>query len=936
MNAVRCARQIALFMLMMSSLTFAQTRPTHALDGEWRLRLDRQDQGVNEGWHQAWPGQAIRLPGSLPGQGIGDPVTTETPWVGSLFDPSYFTAERYAPYREPGNIKVPFWLQPETYYRGVAWYQREIEVPAEWRGRRVVLSLERPHWTTEVWLDERHLGTRESLSIPHEYDLGTELEPGRHRLTIRVNNDLVVDVGENSHSVSDHTQGNWNGIVGRIELVATAPQYVESVDVYPQLEPRAVRVTGKIGRAAGAGRPEHVDVTVAGQGRVERWTVESDGRFSGLYRLPDDAALWDEFSPALHEVEVRLESDDVRRVRFGLREITAESRQLRLNGRPIFIRGTLECAIFPATGHPPTDVDSWRRILTIAREHGLNSLRFHSWCPPEAAFVAGDEMGFYFQIEAASWPNQSTGVGEGKPVDRWLEEETQRILRTYGNHPSFVLMASGNEPGGPEAGRDAYLSEWLKRRRQEDSRRLFTSGAGWPMLPENQYHVHSDPRIQQWGAGLTSRINGRPPETLTDYREFIQKAEVPVISHEIGQWCVFPDFDEMSRYTGYLKPRNFEIFQATLERNGLGHLAREFLYASGKLQALCYKEDIESALRTPQMAGFQLLDLHDFPGQGTALVGVLSPFWESKGYISAEAFRRFCNSTVPLARLERRVFTQSDVLTAVCQVAHFGAGPRLAAPGWTLRSVEGHVVAEGSFAERTLEVGLNEVGRVEQSLAGVPAPAQYCLEVAIPGTEFANDWDIWVYPDQPDAPAGDVLVAGQWDEAVAAQLQGGGTVLLTLSPDQVRNDPDAPVHLGFSSIFWNTSWTNRQAPTTLGLLCDPAHPALAAFPTEGYSNWQWWYVLQQAAALPLDRMPAGLEPVVRVIDDWFTSRPLGLILEARVGRGRLIVTGLDLREPTDPVRRQLRASLLAYAGSRSFAPRTQITPEQVQGLLRAH
>lgn len=898
------------------------------------MRLDRENRGVADKWFRELSGDSIPLPGSLPASGMGDPITVNTPWIGSVFDKSYFTEERYARYREPGNIKVPFWLQPETYYRGVAWYQREIDIPKEWADQRVVLTLERPHWATEVWLDDKLIGRHESLSTPHAHELGVGLAPGRHRLSVRVDNDLVVDIGENSHSVSDHTQGNWNGIVGRIELSAGPTTWIDDLQVYPQLEPRSVRISGRIAHVNSANRPAEVEVKVAGHEPAKRLQVGADGAFAGTHPLSDDAALWDEFSPALHELEVAIPSGERRRVRFGLREVAAEGRQLLINGRPLFIRATLECAIFPQTGHPPTDVAAWKRILEVARAHGLNSLRFHSWCPPEAAFIAGDEMGFYFQVEAASWPNQSTGLGEGKPVDRWLEEETQRILRTYGNHPSFLLMASGNEPGGPEAGRDEYLERWLQRRRAEDSRRLYTGGAGWPVLQANQFLVDSEPRIQHWGEGLKSRINARPPETKTDYTAFIQGSPVPVISHEIGQWCVFPDFSEMSRYSGYLKPRNFEIFRDALQRNGLGDLAEEFLHASGKLQALCYKEDIESALRTPQMGGFQLLDLHDFPGQGTALVGVLNPFWESKGYISAEEFRRFCNSTVPLVRLEKRAFTRSEKLTARAEVAHFGPAPLTITPRWRLVSAEGDVASAGELAPVTLNCGLTVIGEIALPLAELRAPARYSLVLALEGTEFVNDWDVWVYPEPSDETTAQVNVAGEWTPEVERTLAAGGTVLLTLPADRVRNYPEHPVALGFSSIFWNTAWTNRQAPTTLGLLCDPKHPALAQFPTETHSNWQWWYVLQNAAALKLDQLPRELKPVVRIIDDWVTSRPLGLVIEGKVGRGRLLVTGMDLRNVDDPVRRQLRTSLLHYAQSTAFVPQTELTVAQVQSLMR--
>src|SRR5208283_5182587 len=339
----------------------------------------------------------------------------------------------------------------------------------------------------------------------------------------------------------------------------------------------------------------------------------------------------------------------------------------------------------------------------VAKSYGLNLFRFHSWCPPEAAFVAGDELGFYCQVEAASWPNQSTTLGDGQPVDAWLEAETDRILRAYGNHPSFLLMAACNEPGGPHP--ESYLASWVARHKAADPRRLFTSGSGWPQLAENQFHVTADPRIQHWGEGLQSRINARPPETQTDYRDYIAARRVPVVSHEIGQWCAYPDLAELPQYTGYLRPRNFEIFRDHLRAHRLEDQAHDFLIASGKLQTLCYKEDIESALRTPGMGGFELLDLHDFPGQGTALVGVLNPFWASKGYVTAEQYRRFCSATVPLARLDKRVFTTRETLRADLEAAHFGPAAMFhVVPIWKLVGDGGKVFVRGELPPR--EVGL--------------------------------------------------------------------------------------------------------------------------------------------------------------------------------------------------------------------------------------
>ena len=958
----------------------ADSKPI-SLAGKWRFQIDRQDVGQNEGWFKSELSDRIKLPGAMAESGKGDDVTVETKWTGGIVDKSWFTAPEFAKYREPGNVKVPFWLQPDKHYIGAAWYQRDVEVPKDWQGQRVVLTLERPHWETQVWLDDRFLGSNNSLSTPHEYDLGTGVAPGKHTLTIRVDNRLVVDVGHDSHSVSDHTQGNWNGIAGRMELRATPLVWIEDLQVYPHdvtLRPVRVTVRGRIGNATGqAGRGMlllHADYTALNSSAAAGRTIEvswdgTGGAFETELGFSKDVRLWDEFDPVTYTLSASLTPMDGgerkpdeqvrpdRQVTFGLREFSTDGTQFTINGRKTFIRGTLECCIFPKTGYPPTDVAEWKRIIGVAQSHGLNNLRFHSWCPPEAAFIAADELGMYLHVEVSSWANSSTSLGDGKPVDQWLYEETDRILKAYGNHPSFVLMPYGNEPGGKDHA--AFLAKWVDYCKAKDPRRLYTSGAGWPQIPENQWHSTPDPRVQAWGGGLKSRINALPPETRTDYRDYIATRKVPVVSHEIGQWCVYPNFHEIKKYTGYLKPKNFEIFRDTLKAHGMFDQARDFLLASGKLQALCYKEDIESALRTPGMGGFQLLDLHDFPGQGTALVGVLDPFWEQKGYVTPAEYSRFCNSTVPLARLAKRIFTTEETLTADIEVAHLGPKPlENVEAHWTLLNGRGVAERSGQFPARTVPVdNAVSLGSLNIDLRGLPAPARYQLVVGLdaPGVElkrsaatakldsrprrFENDWDLWVYPPKVDTITPfDLRVVNDLTDEALASLNAGGRVLLLIPPARVKGDPKlGKIALGFSSIFWNTAWTARQAPHTLGILCDPKHPALADFPTESHSNWQGWYLVSRAGAMILDDLPAKLRPTVQVIDDWFSARKVGLVFEAKLGQGKLLVTSIDLSSglETNLVARQMRASLLRYLASDRFKPKFEVSADQVRGLMSA-
>jgi hypothetical protein len=922
------------------------------LSGNWRLRLDPDDQGVAQLWFRETLPENIALPGSLPERGFGDEVTMETAWTGGIVDRAWFESPRYEKYRQAGNVQVPFWLQPDKYYAGAAWYQREISVPGNWRDKRITLSLERPHWTTMVWVDQNLAGQQDSLSTPHVYDLTEVLSPGEHVLTVRVDNRLHVGVGINAHSVTDHTQSNWNGLIGGLKLQCSDRVWIDDVQVFTNAARQlaTVRATVRNMTKLAAASQLRVGELRCGDHRYSEtfpspnFTLEPDGAKTIEMALPlgESMATWDEFQPDLYRLNLVLEARqgsiqyvDEREVQFGVRDLTTRDSQFLLNGRTLFLRGTLECCIFPLTGYPPTDVASWKRVIQVCQEHGLNHIRFHSWCPPEAAFVAADELGFYFQVECGAWSNQGASIGDGKPIDPWLYAEADRILKAYGNHPSFLLMAYGNEPAGPGRGAK-FLRPWVEHYKAKDPRRLYTSAAGWPLIDESQYHNTPAPRIHAWGAGVHDRINSQPPATTADYREFLAKYDVPVVSHEIGQWCVYPNFKEIAKYEGVLKARNFEIFRDFLEQNHLADQAEDFLMASGKLQVLCYKEEIESALRTPGFGGFQLLDLHDFPGQGTALVGILDPFWDSKPYVTPREFRRFCDRSVPLVRLPKRILTNNEHLAANVELYHFGEEDlRDALVVWSLEGEDGATLAAGCFPGRDIARGkLSEVGALDVPLAAVDAPQKLRLVVSVKETPIENDWDVWVYPasDEQDEPD-DVLIVNHLHEQAVSALNEGGKVVLMIPPRRVKSD----AVIGFSTVFWNTAWTRNQPPHTLGILCDPAHPAFSAFPTEYHTNWQWWELIRHSSAMMLDDMPPDLRPIVQVIDTWFEARRLGLAFEARVGDGKLLVTSMDLQSDlaNRAAARQMRQSLLGYVASDRFAPDTSLDLAALQALFRA-
>lgn len=922
--------------------TLASVASNAVLDlaGGWRVSLDPTGQGFSQA-NRFYP---VQLPGTLRDSGLGDPVGPESKAIGQG-RPEQWNQAKYAPYRTASQFKYPFWLQADRRYIGQAWYQRDVEIPAAWRSQRVTLLLERPHWRTEVWVDGKRVGENDSLGTPHSYDLTKSLAPGKHRLTVGVNNGVDrINVGLNSHSVSDHTQTSWHGIIGQIELRASPLVVIDDVGIFPRATADGVDLTVSYSNLSGQNRRETLECTIEQHGkRIGKTTrqieIPTGGRAVDLsLTLSQTAKRWDEFDPNLCRLEMKLGEHTVVRS-FGFRSITTEGRRILLNGEPLFLRGTLECCIFPATGYPPTDVESWKRIIRICKAHGLNHIRFHSWCPPEAAFVAADEIGFYYQVECSTWPNQGVRLGIGDPIDQWLYREGDRVVKEYANHPSFLLLAAGNEPAG--AGRGAvYLAPWVKHF-QRDGRHLVTSAAGWPAVGENDFHVMPEPRIQQWGEGLRSRINARAPETQSDYGAILDSYDVPVIGHEIGQWCVFPNFDEIKKYTGPIRPKNYEVFRDFLSQAGLLDQADDFLMASGKLQTLAYKEEIETSLRTHDYGGFQLLDLHDFPGQGTALVGVLDPFWDSKPYVTPQEYRRFCGPIVPLALMERRVWTTGETFAAEIKLSHFGPESLQGVqPRWSITE-DGTAIASGALDQQNVaKSGLHLLGRIEWQPESIRSARQLNLQVTVEtgSGQVENDWNFWVFPsatkaaNSPQSQSDRVRVFKALDEEAVNHLNQGGTVWLMADPRSVVTD----VKVGFSPIFWNTAWTSGQPPHTLGVLCDPTHGAFNRFPTRSHGDWQWWELIHGAAAMQLDSLSPGIRPVIQIVPDWFSPQRLALAFEARVGKGKLFVTSMDLESSLERrhAARQMRASLADYLHSQSFSPEPQVSLDRVRDMFR--
>ena len=944
------------------------------LSGQWQFRIDRDGKGESEAWYAATTpfDDTILLPASMPQRLKGDDISVNTRWVGSLYDSSYFFNPYMKRYRNPGkDMKLQFFLTPDKHYVGKAWYKKTITLPDSADLPMYALYLERPHITTQVWVNgEKVDRMQKSLSVPHVFYLYGMLNPGENTIAICVDNDPeTVKVGQDSHSITDQTQGDWNGIVGKMELRPF--NALDYVAVYPDIDNRRANVhvemldckPGKKATLTLKATAFNTDKTHAVSSKPVQITLSDDKVVSSDVALDmgDGMLLWDEFHPQLYRLEVCLTTADGRtydkETVFGMRKIEIRDKMFYVNGRQIQLRGTVENCNFPNTGYPPMDVDSWLRVFNRCKAFGLNHVRFHSYCPPEAAFLAADMVGMYIQPEGPSWPNHGVKLGRGEPIDTYLMDESLAIVDEYGNHPSFTFFAFGNEPAGNWV---KWSTDHVAQMKQHDPRHLycgFSVGGGWAWQPGSEYAVKAGARgLNEWSK--------RAPESIVNFEKNITTYNgkdmpntpitMPFVSHETGQWCAFPNFDEIPKYTGVNKAKNFEIFRDLLRDNGMESRAHDFMMASGKLQAICYKAEIERTMRTPRYAGFQLLALNDYSGQGTALVGLTDVFFDDKGYMTSEEFREFCSPIVPLAKMPKFTYKSDETFVADVELNQFSdAAMKNVNIHWSLTpapKTQGGIMllnqpaplAEGDFDARDFPVGGNiPIGRISVPLSEVEEASRYTLSVSIPGTEVRNHWDIWVYPTQLTTkvkyekkswiPKG-IYVTDSLDAKAIKTLNKGGKVLICAGGKVTYGKE---VVQQFTPVFWNTSWFKMRPPHTTGILVDNAHPIFDLFPTDYHSDLQWWELVNRAQVMQFTDFPTDFQPLVQSIDTWFVSRKIGMLFEAKVGKGKLVMTTMDITNNLDKriVARQMRESILSYMQSDKFAPAWDININNVSDLF---
>ncbi len=837
----------------------------------------------------------------------------------------------------PDNPGLTTRLTRRHVYEGPATFARRWAATPV-LGRRWFLTVERARVLT-LRLNGRAISAREgTLSTPYVFEITEALEAD-NRIELTTDNrylGLPCKAILDSSAATDETQTNWNGLLGAVCVRSEAAVFLSALRVYPR------------GGEAEIAAEIDAGVPYAGTLRVESDAFDAPaclpvrvpaGRSEIRLRARFGAQVrrWDEYDGALHTLAARLTGFGGRQTVFGVRDFgTNAAGRLTLNGRAFFLRGEANCCVFPETGHPPMTKAEWNTVLSAYRAYGANCVRFHSHCPPEAAFAAADEQGMLLQPELSNW-DPKTAL-ESDEAWRYYREELAAILRTYANHPSFVMLSLGNELHANDAG-VKRMRALVGLARSLDPTRLYATGSNafygvrGPDPADGFYtasgcKTHMLRAISANGEGF---LNNRPPDTRATYDPAMDAVRAtyagPVFGFEVGQYEVLPDFAQIEDFQGVTQPNNLCMIRDRAQAAGLLPRWRDAVAATGELALLCYRAEVEAVLRTPRMSGLSLLGLQDFPGQGTALVGMLDNHLRPKPYPFAEPkrFAAFFTSVLPLAVLPAYTFTMGERVTVGLNVANYGRVDLDGPLRWRL-TAEGFARGGASEGMHCPAGALTDAGTAAFVLPQWDHAAKFTLRLSV--GEHHNEYPLWAYPAAAPAFPPEVHIAREVGEAIA-RLRKGERVLYT--PAATKEGLPGSVGMQFSTDFWSVG-TFPEQEGTMGLLIQKEHPLFERFPTDAHADWQWW-ALARGRAL---RVPAKVEPVVAVPDTRASLRRLSLLFECRVGAGRLMVSGIGLVELGDrPEARTLLAELGRYMVSERFSPSAELTEGELCTLLGA-
>ncbi len=884
------------------------------LKGVWNLGLGKKGEAIIN--------QMVQLPGSLDEQGEKIDGVEKS---------------------EPGEI---MYLTPEYHYEGYAVYERDFEINCQ-DGETVLFYMERTR-ATKVWVNDQFIGKDNILTSPQEFNITGAVKQGKNRITVEVENyfeHMPAKAVIGSHMATAHTQTNWNGIVGKIGIRILPVISMNTIRIFPDFEKNGIRIHADIIQNTGILQTVLWEISVRGgvKRHIQRVTPPGKSKVVLEYELGEDYLTWDEFKPDVYEVTIMFHTmfgSQERKLDFGMRnfKVSSDSRHFIINGKVIFIRSEANCAVFPKTGYAPMEEEEWESLLGTYQSYGINYVRFHSWCPPDAAFRVADRLGIYMQPELCEWTFETFDWDEDYG---YYTKEAERIDQAYGNHPSYVALTWGNELQSHKRER---MSELCRYMRQIAPDRLYAEGSNvWygeeGVNPDCDFVMAQGNYKDKWRgayAGNHGFINECPPDTLSDYNDVLKDIPIPVISFEVGQFQVYPDYDEIKKYTGNLKPENLLMFKTSMESHELTGYDARFQEVTGRLSQLCYREEIEAALRSDKLAGISLLGIQDFTGQGTALVGMMDAFGEPKKFSNPAGFKQFFNCVVPLIKIGKRIFRQKEKIRAEVVIANYGEGKLEKPVSICMTDPAGHTV----YKEVIRSCNVNQ-GKVESigTICFIPdkeADTSYKLKVMIliEGTEYANEYELWVYPPADKEELDRTGIITVLDESARERLENGEKLIFF--PELTQAGIPGSVRSSFMSDFWCwIMFKKRDQHGTMGLLIETEHKLFEKIQVDEYTNYPWWHVLKGSRSVILDG--TGIHPIIRMVDNIHRNHSMGLLFEVKCGGGSLLICSLNIPNKTEqPEAAWLLHCMIDYVKSGNMNPAEEVPFQKLCELFPNH
>ena len=883
-----------------------------SMEGAWKLSLRMPDGGKRDCG-------MVSLPSTVTEQGFG----------------------------EINDRKELLFLSEKRRFVGKAEFERTFNLP-EIGWNHVIFYMERTRLTS-VEVNGRPAGSRDALTTGQRYDITTFVHAGENRIRVVVDNtyegaphDAIIG----SHMATEHTQTNWNGILGRIEIRILPFYRPSGIRVLPDAKRRTAEVMIDFDGlpAACSFKTAKVKVKISQPGLsgqdVSVFDVclsDKTESYSTRIQLDPDTPLWSEFTPKMTNIRVITEYEGENvciDVPFGLRsfDVDEDRRHFCINGLRTFLRSEANCCVFPISGYAPMDEKSWERLLRAYQSYGVNYVRFHSWCPPEAAFACADRLGIYMQPELCEWTFHT--FEEDAEYD-YYTREAENIAYAYANHPSFVAMTWGNEL---RSGNRTRMGELCRRMRQYDPTRLYAEGSNaWYGLngvnPESDFVMAQGNYKDSWRgafAGNHGFINDEMPGEEHTYSKELEKIPVPAVSFEVGQFQTYPDYSEIDDYTGVLEARNLQSYRDTLAKHGMAGCDGRFQRASGMLAEQCYREEIEAARRTPELAGISLLGLQDFPGQGTALVGMMDAFGRPKKFSDPERFSRFFGAVVPLLSFHKYAYQEGETAEFTALIHNFGPEDITDSVSVSISDETGKILFEKEWKGEVFRQGtVTKAGefRFHFPPCGNGRPEKRTASIKV-GAHI-QEYKLFIFP-VPEAFSRDEIVK-EIDKETLERLSRGEKLLFlpTLSPESVPSG----FPMSYISDFWCwimfSKWDDSG---TLGICPDRKSSLWDFFPVSDGTDPGWWTLLHGARAVRITGL--GLKPLLMAIDNIQRNEQLSLVMEAKVGKGALLISTLCMDNPEDPAQCAFLKALLQYLHSDQFCPEDSVSAESLVRLFQ--